>query len=31
MLDVFKIEYAIKDLLPLKSKYIRMVRNIYSF
>jgi hypothetical protein len=31
VLDVFKIEYDIKDLLLLKSEYIWMVRSIYSF
>ena len=31
VLDVFKIERDIKDLLPLKSESTRMVQSIYSF
>jgi hypothetical protein len=31
VLHVFKIEHDIKDLLPLKSEYIEMMRSIYSF
>ena len=31
VLDVCKIEHDFKDLWPLKSEYIRMVRSIYGF
>ena len=31
MLDVFKIECDIKDLIPLKSEYIEMMGSIYGF
>ena len=31
VMDVCKIEHDFKDLWPLNSEYIRMVRSIYDF